>query len=139
MLIIYSEMEEVLEKFIVREPESPFKSPVSRYYEALITFCTSDPFRSTPRAPVLKVDRKGGHEVTFIYTQRKKKYAQSSLVPFWRPCRAGYLGPYSFLAWAHLKRQPLLAEPLSQLHNRRPRRKVHLTSQIHNSLTFVSR
>lgn len=54
----------------------------------------------------------------------------------------GQARPRSFLAWAHLKRGPLAlvatarGSHSAQLHNRRPRRRVHLTSQIHNSLTL---
>lgn len=94
---------------------------------------------------MLKVKKVAMHsvEVTFIY-KRRKSYAQwTCLLVFF------HLIPLmlnSFLAWAHLKRRLFSrrwwrererrGNRLSQLHNRRPRCKAHLTSQIHNSLAL---
>lgn len=79
--------------------------------------------------------------VLFIHRKREAHTPRHSGQPFQAATTARPLG--SFLAWAHLKRVPppaLVATARgshsAQLHNRRPRRKVHLTLQIHNSLTL---
>lgn len=74
---------------------------------------------------------------SYLYIERERRERIHT-----KPCHPSSLpSPRSFLAWAHLKRGPTLVSrqrqaATPQLHNRRPRSRVHLTSQIHNSLTL---
>ena len=83
-------------------------------------------------------EKESDAEVTFIYTS-KEAHALSSSKP--RSFQAATARPLAVFSHGHTSRGALLLSrqreaATLQLHNRRPRCKVHLTSQIHNSLTL---
>lgn len=86
-----------------------------------------------------KERERGDAGVSFIYTSKEAHALSSSSLTLSRP-QPRVFSQFSRMGTPQegprlLSRQAREAVT-PQLHNRRPRRKVHLTSQIHNSLTL---